>query len=79
MDLENLWYEASPFVYGIGGLFALLTQPGAILLRISGVLLIAAALTILRMRWRYRRALYRQTADAAGVLRSMPADGTPET
>ncbi len=70
MDLEQVWYELSPYVYGIGGVYAFFQDPPSSLLRISGVLLVAAALTILRMRWRYRTALYRQVPDAMTMARA---------
>ena len=56
MDIESLWYEAFPFLYGIAGVVALLIEPVSTLLRISGTLLVVAAITILRLRWVYRRS-----------------------
>ncbi len=56
MDLETIWYETFPFLYGLGGAVALLLRPGSMLLKVSGVLLIGAALITLRLRWIHRRA-----------------------
>ena len=58
MDIEALWYELFPYVNGIGGLVAFFIKPDSTLLRLSGVLLIVAAVTIGRLRWAYRRAHY---------------------
>lgn len=60
MDLETVWYEAFPYLYGIGGVVAMLVTPGSLLLKISGALLIIAALTILRLRWVYRRDQFKR-------------------
>ena len=54
MSIETLWYEVSPFIYGIVGVAALSGAQTAIGI-ISGGLLIAAAATVIRMRWVYRR------------------------
>lgn len=56
MDLETTWYEFSPYVYGLAGLISVLNVH-SILSIISGVLLLCASATILRMRWVYRRKL----------------------
>ncbi len=56
MDIEALWYEVVPYVYGIGGLVAFFVKPESTLLRLSGALLVVAAATIFRLRWVYRRA-----------------------
>jgi len=58
MDLESLWYEAFPYLYGIGGVVVIVVSAGSGLLKVSGVLLVVAALTIVRMRWVYRRRRY---------------------
>ncbi|MGI9024021.1 MAG: hypothetical protein ACR2GP_00250 [Burkholderiaceae bacterium] len=58
MDLETLWYEISPYLYAVCGLFLLSYGSASGLLKVSGILLIIAALTIVRLRWVYRRALY---------------------
>ena len=57
MDLENLWYELSPYVYAVFGFVVMFHNPASNLLKASGLLLIAAALTIIRLRWVYRRAV----------------------
>ena len=54
MNIEAIWYEYSPFVYATAGVFSI-SNYGSVISLVSGVLLIAAALTILRMRWVYRK------------------------
>ena len=54
MDLETLWYEISPYVYTISGVIAL-AAADARMGQLSGALLLAAALTIIRLRWINRR------------------------
>lgn len=61
MDLEQVWYEAFPYLYGIGGVVAIVLPSGSGILKGSGVLLIVASLTILRLRWVYRRELHERT------------------
>jgi hypothetical protein len=54
MDYETIWYETSPYLYTFAGIGAALStdvQFG----KISGILLLVAALTIIRLRWRSRR------------------------
>lgn len=63
MNAENAWYELSPYLYALGGLLAYVHTPTSILLKLSGILLVLAALTILRLRWRYRSAAYRLIPD----------------
>lgn len=55
MDIETAWYEFSPYVYIAAGGAAIYfaEEPMA---RLPGLLLVAAALTIIRLRWSYRRA-----------------------
>ena len=55
MDLETIRYELLPYLYGAGGIVALSTTPGSLLLKSSGVLLVGAALITIRLRWVYRR------------------------
>lgn len=69
MDLETIWYEFSPYLYAVFGFTALFYRDGSFLLKGSGVLLITAALTILRLRWVYRRALDSKVESAANLLR----------
>jgi hypothetical protein len=55
MDIETCWYEFSPYIYiviGVLSIFYATTHVG----RLSAGLLIIAALTIVRMRWTYRKA-----------------------
>jgi uncharacterized membrane protein (UPF0136 family) len=54
MDLENIWYECSPYLYLAGGLATILKSDSRVGL-VSGVLLVAAALTILRLRYVHRK------------------------
>jgi hypothetical protein len=54
MDLETIWYEVSPYVYTIGGVLALANADERIG-QFSGVLLLIAALTVIRLRWVNRR------------------------
>ena len=58
MDIETLWYELFPYIYGLGSVVAFFIKPESTLLRISGGLLLVAAITIIRLRWIYRRAHY---------------------
>ncbi len=74
MDLETIWYEAFPYLYGIGGVVAILIRPGSLLLKISGALLIVAALTILRLRWVYRRAQFRNAPTTSTVVSNAGVD-----
>jgi len=55
MDLENLWYECSPYLYAAGGLATMLKSESRVG-HVSGLLLIAAAVTILRLRYVHRKA-----------------------
>jgi hypothetical protein len=52
MELEKMWYEASPFIYIATGGF-LLGRGGSVLLMVSGILLLTAGGTIMAMRRRY--------------------------
>lgn len=54
--LEQLWYEASPFIYAASGLFVMLGND-SLLADSSGALLLAAASIILRLRWKHRTQL----------------------
>ncbi len=53
MDLEELWYETSPFIYALLGLAVLLNTDG-FLAKASGALLLVASATVLRLRWKAR-------------------------
>jgi hypothetical protein len=54
MDLETVWYEVSPYVYTLSGL-CVVAMADANMGRYSGALLLAAAVTIIRLRWVHRR------------------------
>lgn len=69
MDLETMWYEFSPYLYAVFGFTALFYSGGSFLLKGSGILLITAVLTILRLRWVYRRALDSKVESAANFLK----------
>lgn len=54
MDIEQLWYELSPYLYALAGMLALYHSRSGLPL-FSGVLLLVASATILRLRWTNRR------------------------
>ena len=54
MDLETMWYEFSPYVYAIAGVMSILNLKSGLSIT-SGMLLLGAAVTILRLRWINRR------------------------
>ena len=66
MNIEATWYEYSPYVYAIGGVVSI-SNYGSLIAIASGVMLLAAAITILRMRWVYRKnkALEREREERA--------------
>lgn len=52
MQLEKIWYEASPFIYTVsGGYFLGISESG--ILTLSSLILISAGGTITAMRRRY--------------------------
>lgn len=53
MDFEAIWYESAPFIYAIAGIASLMSDSR--LAVVSGVLLLTASSTILRLRWVYRK------------------------
>ncbi|MGI9025331.1 MAG: hypothetical protein ACR2GP_07070 [Burkholderiaceae bacterium] len=57
MKIETAWYELSPYIFVGSGIAANIYSPGSLLLRVSGLLLLAVAITILGLRWIYRREL----------------------
>ena len=63
MDVETIWYEFSPYLYAAAGVVSLLNFKSALSV-FSGVLLLAASTTILRMRWVHRRKLDEQVEKA---------------
>ena len=52
MDLESIWYETAPYAYVLAGSYFASTESR--LATVSGLLLVAAAVTIIRLRWSYR-------------------------
>jgi hypothetical protein len=68
MDLESLWYELLPYLYGIGSVFCLAYPDGSRLLKASGIVLLVAAFAILWRRWSYRRAMYVQVPHVHDVI-----------
>jgi hypothetical protein len=54
MDIEALWYEGSPYVYAAAA-FGSLTNYHSYIALVSGVVLLIASGTILKMRWTYRK------------------------
>lgn len=59
MKIETAWYESSPYLHASAAVVAICYSPGTLLLKTSGFLLCAAALTILSMRWFHRREFVR--------------------
>jgi hypothetical protein len=55
MNLEKIWYELFPYAFAFAGVIAILYRPGSLLLRGSGLLLLAVSAAIVAMRWLYRR------------------------
>lgn len=53
MDLESIWYEFSPYLYALAGAVSVLTTNSKLSV-FSGILLLAASATILRLRWLHR-------------------------
>lgn len=54
MKIEAIWYEYSPYLYAVGGVVSVSNFRSYISI-ISGVMLLIASATILRMRWIYRK------------------------
>ncbi len=54
--MEPWWYEASPFLYAVGGL-GLVWSTDSALAFTSGAVLVMSAVRILVLRRRYRRAV----------------------
>ena len=54
MNIEKIWYELSPYLFGATGASANLYSPGSILLEGSGLLLFTVAATVVALRWIYR-------------------------
>jgi len=71
MRLEEIWYEASPYVYAALSVGVLLTAQGTLAV-VSSVMLLVAAGTIVRLRWSYRR----QRAAEKAAARARPGGGS---
>jgi hypothetical protein len=56
MDLETICYEFAPYIYALGGLISVLNTKSTLSI-VSGLLLLAAAATIIKLRWTYRRKM----------------------
>jgi hypothetical protein len=54
MNLEVCWYEFSPYIYAVLGILAIVFSDSFVGVT-SGGLLIVAAITIVRLRWHYRK------------------------
>ncbi|MDO9103855.1 MAG: hypothetical protein Q7U57_02715 [Methylovulum sp.] len=54
--LESLWYEVSPYIYGISGIITILSasKTGNFIGVLSGILLLTAGATVVGMRFSYR-------------------------
>lgn len=55
MNLEKLWYESSPYLFGLVAIVAMLYSGGSALLKASGLLLFAASVTTIALRFIWRR------------------------
>lgn len=55
-NLESLWYEISPYIYGITGVIAIFSasKAGNFIGIVSGILLLTAGATIVGMRYSFR-------------------------
>ncbi len=53
MDFEKIWYESSPYLYGLAGCIALLAIDGPFA-KACGLILLLAAGLIIQMRWAFR-------------------------
>jgi hypothetical protein len=54
MDLEGTWYECSPYIYLAGGILTFVKAESRVGIA-SGILLVVAAVTILRLRYKHRK------------------------
>lgn len=71
-SLEEIWYETSPYVYALLGTVVLLGAEST-LATSSGALLLLAAGTIVRLRWKHRQR--RASAGAPGGTRTRTPRG----
>lgn len=61
MTFERLWYESSPYLYAATG-FATAAHATNLLMKGSGIVLLATSLTVVGLRWIYRHDEARTTA-----------------
>ena len=59
MRFERTFYEFNPYVYAAVGTATIVYPPGSLLMKASGFVLLFAAITILGLRWIYRRDVHR--------------------
>ena len=55
MRFERTWYEVNPYVYTAFSTATILYPPGSLLMKGSGFVMLFAAMTIIGLRWMYRR------------------------
>jgi hypothetical protein len=55
MNFERAWYEGSPYLYATTGALSALRSDGSWLMNGSALALFCAAVTIIGLRWIYRR------------------------
>lgn len=68
MVLNNIIYEALPYVYSLSGISALLLS-GEAIGGTSGVLLVSAAMLVFHMRLEYRAQMLRETEIELATVR----------
>jgi NhaP-type Na+/H+ or K+/H+ antiporter len=73
MSIEELWYEASPYIYILLGITVLFGSNETLGLASGGLLLVAAG-TILRLRWLHR---HRRNERDTRSMRRTQADRPP--
>jgi len=58
-NLENLWYEISPYIYGISGIITIFSasKNDNFIGILSGILLLTAGATVVGMRYSFRTYL----------------------
>lgn len=85
MKVERLWYELSPYAYSGVGVATALYTPGSLLLKASGLVLFVAAMTIIGLRFAYRRDLAQrvhvpidQSKYVAPITQDLFYDGPPK-
>jgi hypothetical protein len=55
MNIERAWYETSPYLYATTGALSAWRSDGSWLMNGSALALFCAAVTIIGLRWIYRR------------------------